>query len=89
MFEFKPLTPRVQRIRKAYRETVREIDTSRYRIITDYYMSHPECIGIMRRARSFAAICEGVVVRIDPEEVIVGSQGAKFASASMIHHLIT
>ena len=83
MFEFKPLTPRVQRIRKAYRETVREICTSRYRIITDYYMSHPECIGIMRRARSFAAICEGVVVRIDPEEVIVGSQGAKFASAAL------
>ena len=79
----KPITPRVAKIREAYRSTQPEICLARYRIITNFYMSHPELGGILRRAKALHEICEKIPVRIGEDEVIVGAQSAKFRAAAL------
>ena len=51
MFEWKPVTERVQRIREKYRSTRPRIDISRYRLVTEFYMENPQLTGILKRAK--------------------------------------
>ena len=80
-------------MREQYRTTKPEICLSRYRLITEFYMAHPEMTGIIKRAKNFRNICENIAIRIGPEEVIVGAQSAKYKAAALypengIHWLI-
>jgi pyruvate formate-lyase/glycerol dehydratase family glycyl radical enzyme len=83
MFTFVPLTDRVEKMRVRYRQTPREICTSRYRLITEFYMNHPEITGIMRRALNFKNICENIALRIDEDAIIVGAQSATYGAAAL------
>jgi formate C-acetyltransferase len=78
-----PISPRVQKKRELYRSVQPEICLARYKIITNFYKSHPELTGILRRAKAFAEICEYIPVRIDEGDVIVGAQSAKFRAAAL------
>ena len=60
-----------------------EICIARYKIITEFYMGHPELSGILRRAKAFHEICEKIPVRIGDTEVIVGAQSSKFRAAAL------
>ena len=71
-WKLKPMTDRVIRQRAAYRDTVPEICIARYKIITEFYMNHPELNGILRRAKAMKEIFEKIPVRIGEDEVIVG-----------------
>ncbi|SHH97253.1 formate C-acetyltransferase [Sporobacter termitidis DSM 10068] len=79
----KPLTDRVVRQREAYRDTQPEVCIARYRILTEFYMSHPELNGILRRAKAMREIFEKIPVRIDDDEVIVGAQSAKYRAGAL------
>ena len=74
MYKLKPITERVEKMRAKYRDTKPEICTSRYRIITKFYMENPQMEGILKRAKCFREICENIAIRIDDGEVIVGAQ---------------
>jgi formate C-acetyltransferase len=82
-YQLKPITSRVEKMRAKYRETQPEICTARYRLITDFYMKHPDMTGITKRARCLHHICENIPVRIDEDEVIVGAQSAKYRAAAL------
>ena len=82
-YTLSPVTERVRRIREQYRTVQPEICLARYKIITDFYTSHPELSGILRRAKAFEAICEQIPVRIGDDEVIVGAQSSKFRAAAL------
>ena len=82
-WKLKPVTERVAREREAYRDTVPEICTARYKIITEFYMNHPELDGILRRAKAMKAIFENIPVRIGDEEVIVGGQSGKYRAGAL------
>ncbi|MBR3586529.1 MAG: hypothetical protein IKO00_10935 [Oscillospiraceae bacterium] len=93
MYKLAPISDRVKRMREMYRTTTPEICLSRYRLITEFYMAHPEMTGIIKRAKNFKNICENIAIRIGPEEVIVGAQSAKYKAAALypengIHWLI-
>ncbi|NLM51424.1 MAG: hypothetical protein GX197_01170 [Firmicutes bacterium] len=83
MYTLKPVTERVRKIREKYRTTQPEICTSRYRIVTEFYMQHPEITGILKRALNFKNICEKIAIRIDEGEVIVGAQSSKFRACAL------
>ena len=55
-YKLSPITDRVAKMRERYRSTAPEICLSRYRIITEFYMNHPELGGILRRAKAFYEI---------------------------------
>ncbi len=83
MFEFKPLTPRVSRIREAYRTTTPKIDINRYKLVTEFYMDNPQLTGILKRAKNMRNLFENMPTPIFEDEVIVGHQGATFHSAAL------
>ena len=76
MFEFKPVTPRVQAIREKYRTTRPKVDINRYRLVTEFYMNNPQLTGILKRAKNLRNLFENMPVLINENEVIVGWQGA-------------
>ena len=82
-YKLAPITQRVAKMRERYRTTAPEICLARYKIITEFYTSHPELSGILRRAKAFYDICEKIPVRIDDDEVIVGAQSAKYRAAAL------
>ncbi len=77
------MTDRVARIKIQYRDTPREICTSRYKIITQFYRDHPEMNGLMKRALYFKEVCENIAIRIGDSEVIVGNQSGKYAACAI------
>ena len=83
MYKLDPITPRVRAMREKYRNTKPEICTARYRLITEFYMQHPELEGILKRAANFKNICENIPVRIDEGEVIVGAQSGKYRATAI------
>jgi formate C-acetyltransferase len=83
MYTQKPITPRVQRIRERYRETMPKICTARYRLITDFYKQNPKLTGILKRARAMKYIFDNIPVRIEADDLIVGAQGTTFRSCAL------
>ena len=83
MFKLKPVTERVAKMREKYRNTQPEICTSRYRLVTEFYMQNPDVTGILKRAKNYKHICEHIAIRIDEGEVIVGAQSAKYRAAAL------
>ena len=82
-WKLKPLTERVTRLRADYRDGKPEICLARYKIITEFYKSHPELGGTLRRAKVMKEIFEKIPVRIGDDEVIVGAQSAKYRAGAL------
>ena len=83
MFEFKPVTPRVQAIREKYRTTRPKVDINRYRLVTEFYMNNPQLTGILKRAKNLRNLFENMPVLINENEVIVGWQGATYRCCAL------
>ena len=83
MYTFPPVTPRVQRLRKRYREELPSFDSERVRIVTDYYRESMHETPIIRRARALYKVLAGVPLRIEPDELLVGNSG-KYYKGSML-----
>ncbi len=83
MYKLKPISTRVAKMREKYRTTKPRICTARYRLITEFYMAHPEMTGIIKRAKNFRNICENIPVRIDEGEVIVGAQSSVYRACAL------
>ncbi|MCQ2452824.1 MAG: hypothetical protein MJ075_06800 [Oscillospiraceae bacterium] len=79
----RPLSDRVSRMRADYRDLAPSICTARYRILTEFYMNHPELNGILRRAKVMKEIFEKLPIRIGDEEVIVGNQSAMWRGGAL------
>lgn len=83
MYVLNPVTDRVAKLREKYRTTRPSICTARYRIVTDFYRENPQLQGILKRAKNFRAICEKLPVLVNPDEVIVGWQAAKYRACAL------
>ena len=78
MYTLKPITGTCgEKCETKYRETKPEFCTSRYRLITEFYMNNPDMTGILKRAKNFKNMCENIAIRIDDGEIIVGAQSSK------------
>ena len=83
MFELRPVTERVRRVRQKYRDTTPEMCTARLRLITDFYQKNCRLTGILKRAYAFKYLCEKMPVIIFDDEVIVGSQATTYHSSAL------
>ncbi len=83
MYELKPITLRVQKIRQKYRTTKPRIDCSRYRLVTEFYMKNPQLTGILKRAKNLRNLFENMPVLINEDEVIVGWQGTTYRCCAL------
>ncbi len=83
MYQFPPVSPRVQRLRRRYREELPSFDSERVRIVTDYYRESAHETPIIRRAKTLYKVLAGVPLRIEPDELLVGNSG-KYYKGSML-----
>ena len=83
MYQLKPVTPRVQKIRQKYRTTRPKVDINRYRLVTEFYMQNPQLTGILKRAKNLRNLFENMPVLINEDEVIVGWQGASYRCCAL------
>ncbi len=72
MYEFSPVTPRVARIRKTYRDSRPKVCIERFRLVTDFYRENAALPAMVKRAKNLANLCEKMPVLVNDEEVIVG-----------------
>lgn len=66
-------SPRIQRLVEHLFENMPQIEADRAVLLTESYQATEGEPIIMRRAKAFAHICEGLPVTIRPEELVVGS----------------
>jgi formate C-acetyltransferase len=78
MFQLKPVTPRVKKLRDKYRDTIPAIDAERTRIVTDYYKKSKNVHPAVRRATALYEILSKMTVRVEDDELIVGNLGKYF-----------
>ncbi|NLM46160.1 MAG: hypothetical protein GX200_05110 [Firmicutes bacterium] len=78
MFVLSPVSPRVQRLRERYRNTIPSLDAERTKIITEYYQKSMNEVPIIRRAKALYEILSKMTVRVEEDELIVGNVGKHF-----------
>ena len=83
MYTLKPITERVQKIRQKYRTTRPRIDINRYRLVTEFYMEHPDLTGILKRAKNLRNLFENMPLLINEDEVIVGWVGTSYRCCAL------
>ena len=83
MYTFKPMTARVKQTRDKYRNTVPKVCIARYKLITQFYMEHPELTGVLKRAYAMKYIFENIPLRVEDEDIIVGAQGTTYRSCAV------
>ena len=83
MYELKPVSERIQYIRDLYRNTQPQINISRYKAITEFYMANPMLNGILKRAEVYRYMCENLEIDIHDYEMIVGGHAPTFRGAAM------
>ncbi len=83
MYQNAPISLRVQKIRKMYRETKPKIDISRYRLVTEFYMDNPQLPGILKRAKNLRNLFENMPTPVRDHELIVGHPGFEFRSSAL------
>ena len=83
MYQFGPISPRVAANRDRYRNSIPPIDIDRYRIVTDFYKSHRNLTGILKRAYNFKNMCEKMPLRVEDDELIVGTYVGQYHAAAI------
>jgi pyruvate formate-lyase/glycerol dehydratase family glycyl radical enzyme len=78
MFELKPVTPRVQKLRKIYRDTIPKLDAERVRILTEFYRESRNEVPIIERAKALHEILSKMTVRVELGELLVGNMAKTF-----------
>lgn len=83
MYQFQPMTSRVEKLRRQYRDTVPFLDIHRYKLVTEFYMQHRNLTGSLKRAQNFKNLCENLPCWVREDELIVGSMTATFKGSAL------
>jgi len=70
------LSSRVRGLKEKMREEPRYMSIEQARIITEIYRQNPDDPPVLLRAKSLAAALDGLRIRIDKGELIVGNRTA-------------
>ncbi|MGI6218197.1 MAG: pyruvate formate lyase family protein [Coriobacteriales bacterium] len=83
MYQFSPVTDRVAKMRDHYRNSIPNIDLDRYKIVTDFYKNNQNLTGILKRAYNFKNMCEKMPLRVEDDELIVGSYVGEYHACAL------
>ena len=85
MYKVRPVTPRIQELREKYRTTVPEISISRWKLMTEFYQSHPDLNGILKRTEAYRYVCQNLDIAIHDHEMIVGGHAPTFRGGALFN----
>ena len=71
MFELKPVTLRVQKLRKIYRDTIPTLDAERVKILTEFSKKSQNEVPIIERAKALNEILSLGEIAIFPDATSV------------------
>ncbi|MGI6216240.1 MAG: pyruvate formate lyase family protein [Coriobacteriales bacterium] len=83
MYEFRPVTERIEEMHQAVRNRVIRYDSCRARITTETWKQCGAMVPILRHAKTFRNICEQMPKRVEDFEVLVGNMGKYFCGGSI------
>ena len=83
MYEFSPVTPRVARIRKSYRDTKPKVCIERFKLVTEFYQDNPTLPPMIKRAKNLLHLCENMPVIVHEDEVIVGELASTYHGSAL------
>ena len=83
MYKFSSVTPRVQRMRALYRDTMPYVDIDRYKLVTEFYMENPQIDGPLKRALNFRNLCEKLPCIVHDDELIVGTYVTRYRATAL------
>ena len=81
MYQFKPASERILRMRRRIRDRVLIYDSERMRILTESTMRNEHVIPAIRRPLFFRDLCEQMTILVDDDEIIVGNKGPHLFSS--------
>jgi formate C-acetyltransferase len=83
MYQFQPVTERVRRLRKKYREAKPFLSAERARLTTEFYMNNEAETGILKRARHLKYVVENMIVTVGDDDLIVGNMAPTYRGAQL------
>ncbi len=78
MFELKPISPRVQKLRNIYRDTIPTLDAERVKILTECLPTIRNEVPIIGRAKALYEILSKMTIRVEPGELLIGNMAKTF-----------
>jgi formate C-acetyltransferase len=78
MFELRPVTHRVQKLRKTYRDTIPALDAERVKILTEFFRKSNNEVPVIERAKALHEILSRMTIRVEPGELLVGNMAKTF-----------
>ena len=81
MYQFKPATERILRMRNRIRDRELRCDAERVRILTESTKKNEFVLPAIRRPMFFKDLCEQMTILVDDDEIIVGNKGPHFFSS--------
>ena len=84
MYEFRPVTPRIQEMRERIRDRHIQLDSERAMIVTEEMKKHPTLVPVIRRPTLTKAVAEKMTMHVEDFDVLAGNLG-RFFSSSIIY----
>ena len=75
MYQFKPVTERIAKLRQQVRDRVIRITAERSEIVTKSCQENENVVPIIKRPLYFKALCEQMTLLIQDNELIIGNKG--------------
>ena len=75
MYQFKPATERILRLRERIRDRVLRYDSERVRILTESNQRNEYMLPAIKRPLFFKDLCEKMTILVDDDEIVVGNKG--------------
>ncbi len=83
MYQFRPVSARIEEMHQAVRDRVITYDSERTRITTKCWQEYGAMIPILRHAKTLRHLCEETPKRVEDFEVLVGNMGRHFCGSSI------
>ncbi|NMA24738.1 MAG: hypothetical protein GX936_03625, partial [Clostridiales bacterium] len=81
MYQFKPATDRIWKMRERIRDRILRCDAERALIITEASKKYENIVPIIKRPLMFQEIAKKISTIVDDDEIIVGGKGPYFFSS--------
>ena len=83
MYNFRPVSARMQLMHERVRERIFHVDSERSLIVTEAYKENESALPTIRNARIFKALCEKQTPRVEDHEILVANNTKYFCGTRL------
>ncbi|MDR0310260.1 MAG: hypothetical protein LBJ21_01620 [Acidobacteriota bacterium] len=81
MYQFKPITSRIQQMHDLIRDRIIQSDAETAVIMTKCYQENESLLPYLKRPKALKAVCEKMTVRVEDFEMLVGNTSRNFCGS--------